>query len=179
MNPRRSPSPAGTGRKTNPVRTVARTAVAGVAAVAVLGMAGPAQAESWYGRPNTMTCVYTTVAIDAPTNVPVAGPVLWRAEVQSWDPNAQIWGTETSSDYTNQATNEGITPGTRTDTATGDPFVYVVAVVMNPGDPTAHEIRVVNHFYDYTAGQWVEGFLSQNTLTGGETCTITGGGISV
>ncbi|NEM06945.1 hypothetical protein [Geodermatophilus normandii] len=157
----------------------ARTAVAGVATLGFLAVAGSAQADSWYGRPNTMTCVYTTVAIDAPTNVPVSGPVLWRADVQSFDPVAGTWATAISFDHTNQATAEGITPGPWTDTASGDPYVYVVSAGMDPGDPTAHEIRVVDSFFDYTAGQWVEGFLSQNTLTGGETCTITGGGISV
>jgi len=160
---------------------ILRRAAALVAAIGALVVGGgaPAQAASWYGRPNTMTCVYTTVAIDAPTNVPVAGPVLWRAEVQTWDPNAQAWVTAISFDLTNQATPEGITPGPWTDTVSGDPFVYVVSAGMDPGDPTAHEIRVANHFFDYTAGQWVEGFWSQNTLTGGETCTINGGGIVV
>ena len=83
------------------------------------------------------------------------------------------------ADYTNLATNEGITPGPWIDAATGDPFVYVVTVGMDPNDPTAHEIRVVNHFFDYTYGMWVEGFLAHNVLTGGETCTINGGGITV
>lgn len=174
-----SPGSSRTTRTATRGRTRVRTAVAGAAAIGILGMATPASADSWYGRPNTMTCVYTTVAIDAPTNVPVAGPVLWRAEVQLWDPNAQGWATQIFFDLTNQATNEGITAGPWTDTVSGDPFVYVVSAGMDPADPTAHEVRVVNNFYDYTAGQWVEGFLSQHTLTGAETCTINGGGISV
>jgi hypothetical protein len=160
-------------------RWLARSAVAVVAAIAVLGVAAPAQAESWYGRPNTMNCIYTTVVIDAPTNVPVAGPVLWRAEVQVWDPAAQTWGTALFFDLTNHATNEGITPGPWTDTVTGDPYVYSVSAGMAPGDPTTYEVRVLNTFFDYNAGRWVEGFLSQNVLTGGTSCTITGGGIVV
>ena len=159
---------------------LARPAVLLAAAGAfVVGVVAPAQADSWYGRPNTMTCVYTTVTINAPTNVPVAGPVLWRAEVQAWDGAAQTWVTAITFDHTNQATPEGITPGPWTDTVSGDPYVYVVSAGVAPGDPRVLEVRVANHFFDYTTNQWVAGFLSQDTSTGGESCTITGAGISV
>ncbi|WP_369134355.1 hypothetical protein [Modestobacter sp. I12A-02662] len=166
-------------RRSRFARWLARTALAVVVATAVLGLAAPAQADSWYGRPNTMTCIFTTVVIDAPTNVPVAGPVLWRAEVQVWDAGTQTWRTALYFDLTNQATNEGITPGPWTDTVSGDSSVYSVSAGMDPNDPTSHEVRVLNSFFDYTAGRWVEGFLSQSNLTGGTTCTITGGPIVV
>ena len=154
-------------------RVARMTAVCAVTAALTVGMAGTAAAD---GEPNTMTCVYTGAWIDAPTNVPVAGHVVWVADAHLWDPAAGRWQSFVRQELTNVATQQGITPGPWAD-ADGTP-TWVINVGIPVGSGPV-ELAVYNRFYSTDTGQWVEGFWTTSTLTGGQSCVLDGGPIVV
>jgi hypothetical protein len=138
--------------------------------------ATPASADSWYGRPNTMTCVYNTVMIDGPTNVPLTGDVTWEATAYARDPATGVWNPWQSS-LANRADRVGITPGAWYDQY-GEP-VFVVSAAIPAGTNASVAVAVYNRFYSWDTGLWVDGFWSINNIDGGMFCSLTGGGIVV
>ena len=136
-----------------------------------------AEGEGWYGRPNTMTCIYTTVSIDAPTNVPLTGPVTWVADVHVKNPTTGAWESRYTASFTNRADRVGITAGPWADQDGNATYVTSAAMPTDVIGPV--EVAVYNHFYSHDTGQWVQGFWADSTLTGGKACTLSGGPINV
>jgi hypothetical protein len=136
-----------------------------------------ASADSWYGRPNTMTCVYTTTMIDGPTNVPLTGDVTWEATVHVWDKALNNWRPDWSTRLTNRADSAGITAGPWYDADQIPTYVVSAAIPVNSSEPVT--VAVYNRFYSWETGQWVDGFWSLSNLNGGTSCVLTGGGIVV
>lgn len=139
-------------------------------------------AASPYGRPNAMTCVFNTVIVDAPTNVPVIGPVVWQFEVQIFNTTTNQWENKyRSPQHTNVADQVYVTAGPWAD-PDGIPTYSASAAIPVGTGPV--QIRVYNHFWREEQGQWVyvdEGFFStiDGTATGADTCVLDAGPIVV
>ncbi|WP_306923049.1 hypothetical protein [Arthrobacter globiformis] len=140
-----------------------------------------ALAVSPYGRPNAMTCVAHGVIIDAPTNVPISGEVLWQAEVQSYNTATSQWEAAFRSPYLkNVADSVFVTAGPWYD-SDGNTQYSTVAAMNGTG---RLQIRVYNHFWRADQGQWVyvnDGWFStlDGTATGQDTCVLDNGPIVV
>jgi hypothetical protein len=156
-------------------RTILITVLAFAAVLTTVLPARPAEAASWYDRPNTINCIYTTVITDAPTNVPLSGPVRWNADVKVFNPATGAWETRYSAGFTNLATAQGITAGPWTD-ASGDQ-IYSFSAAMSVDITTPVQVAVYNSFVSLDTGQWVDGFWSDNVMnTTTQSCTLQGGG---
>lgn len=149
-----------------------------VAAVAPAG----AHAASPYDRPNAIHCVAHGVFINAPTNVPVTGEVLWQAEVQTYNTSTNQWERKFLAPHMkNFADPVQITAGPWAD-ADGNPnYSTLVAITAGTGRV---EIRVYNHFWRADQGQWVyvnDGWFStiDGTATAPQTCILDNGPIVV
>lgn len=169
------------------MKTVRQRILAGLGATAFALTAvalGPSEAlaASPYDRPNAMTCVFNTVIVDAPTNVPVTGPVLWQFEVQSFNVATNQWESNYwSPQHTNTADQVYITAGPWAD-PDGIPTYSASAAIPVGTGPI--QIRVYNHFWRAEQGQWVyvdAGFFStiDGTSTGASTCVLDAGPIVV
>jgi hypothetical protein len=124
-----------------------------------------------------MACSPSVVMIDGPTNVPLTGDVTWEATVYSWNPGTNQWEPNWSTTLTNRADRVGITAGPWYDVY-GSP-TYVVSAGIPANTNGSVTVMVYNRFYSWDTRQWVDGFYSLNTLDGGTSCTLTGGGIVV
>jgi hypothetical protein len=160
---------------------VAVAAVAVAVGLAVLPLTA-ASAQSWYGRPNTMFCVYTTVIINPPTNVTATGDVVWVADVHVFNPGTGAWESRyQTAGFTNRARSDaisaGITEGPWLDQHGSPTYSVEVAVPTDVVGPV--EVAVYNHFYSVDSAQWVGGFWADSTLTGTQSCTLSGGPIVV
>lgn len=149
---------------------------AAVAFALMMSTVAPSQAlaASPYDRPNAMTCIAHGVIIDAPTNVPVSGEVLWQAEVQAYNPATNQWESVYSGPYLkNLADSVFVTAGPWYD-IDGNTHYSTVATLSGTG---RLQIRVYNHFWRADQGQWVyvnNGWFStlDGTATGPETCVL-------
>ncbi len=163
----------------NRTRILIVRSCAALAAGLALALLPPtaAMADSWYGRPNTMTCVYTTVMIDGPTNVPLTGDVTWETTVHVWNPALSRWDPSWSASLTNRADRVGITAGPWYDHYESPTYVVAAGISVNSNGPVT--IAVYNRFYSWDTRQWIDGFWSLSNLDGGTFCALTGGGIVV
>lgn len=158
--------------------------VAAVIFALTMSTLAPSQAlaASPYDRPNAMTCIAGSVIIDGPTNVPVTGPVLWQAEVQSYNTATNQWETSYRSPYfSNLADSVFVTAGPWSD-SDGNMHYSTASSIF--GGAGRLEIRVYNHFWRADQGQWLyvdNGWFStlDGTATAPQTCLLDNGPIVV
>jgi hypothetical protein len=128
-----------------------------------------------YDRPNAMTCVAGAIIVDAPTSVPVIGPVVWQAEMQGYNTATKQWEVIfRSAFYYNTADRVYVTAGPWV-TADGNPHYSTIATLPPGAGPV--EVRVYNHFWQSGQDPWVyvnAGWFSTDdgTATGRQTCVI-------
>jgi hypothetical protein len=156
------------------VRFLASLAAAAFALTSSTMSPSGAVAAPPYDRPNAMTCVAGAVIVDAPTSVPVIGPVLWQAEVQSYNPATNQWESSYwSPQFSNLADRVYVTAGPWYD---ADGNMHYSTAASIPAGTGPIYIRVYNHFWADQGG-WVYvngGWFStvDGTATGTDTCVL-------
>ena len=158
--------------------------VATVTFALALSAVAPSQAmaASPYDRPNAMHCVAHGVYINAPTNVPTSGDVMWQAEVQIYNTATGRWETNfTTAQFTNRADSVFVTAGPWSGGSGDEQYSTLVAITAGTGQV---QIRIYNHFWRAEQGQWVyinNGWFStiDGTATGAQTCILDNGPIVV